>query len=94
MLLGWGWFAFRSLPQQEDPKIPDRRAVVVTVFPDDNKKYLSTDLMREEPVKADFLSPHVELTGFQACKRVCMTCCDEDACAYVAGSTGSRPCGR
>jgi multidrug efflux pump len=33
MLLGWGWFAFRSLPQQEDPKIPDRRAVIVTVFP-------------------------------------------------------------
>ena len=33
LLLGWGWFAFRSLPQQEDPKIPERRAVVVTVFP-------------------------------------------------------------
>ena len=33
MLLGWGWFAFRRLPQQEDPKIPERRAVVVTAFP-------------------------------------------------------------
>jgi len=32
MLLIWGWMAFRELPQQEDPKIPDRRAVVVTVF--------------------------------------------------------------
>ena len=29
-----------------------RDAVVVTVFPDDNKKYLSTDLLREEPVEA------------------------------------------
>jgi cysteine synthase len=70
-------------------------AVVVTVFSDDNKKYLSTDLMREEPVKPGFLSPDVDLTGFSACKRVCMTCCDEDTCAYVGtGKTGTRPCGR
>lgn len=26
-------------------------AVVTTVFPDDNKKYLSTDLLRDEPVR-------------------------------------------
>ncbi|MCK5076494.1 MAG: cysteine synthase family protein, partial [Calditrichia bacterium] len=32
-------------------------AVVVTIFPDDNKKYLSTDLLREEPVKNGFLAP-------------------------------------
>ena len=75
----------------QDQLGPD--AVVVTIFSDDNKKYLSTDLMREEPVKADFLSPRVELTGFQACKRVCMTCCDEDSCAYVADG-GAKPCGR
>lgn len=37
-------------------------SVVVTVLPDDNKKYLSTDLMSEEPVKEDYISPHVELT--------------------------------
>ena len=36
---------------------------VVTVFSDDNKKYLSTDLMKHEPVKADFISPKIELTG-------------------------------
>ena len=49
-------------------------ATVVTVFPDDNKKYLSTDLLREEPVKKDFLSPEVELLGFQAHGRSCELC--------------------
>jgi cysteine synthase A len=58
-------------------KIQDRLgpdAVVVTIFSDDNKKYLSTDLMQEEPVKEGFLTPEIELTGFEACKRVCVTC--------------------
>lgn len=35
--------------------------VVVTVFPDDNKKYLSTDLMKEEPIKDNFISNDIEL---------------------------------
>ncbi|WP_025642326.1 PLP-dependent cysteine synthase family protein [Schnuerera ultunensis] len=35
--------------------------IIVTVFPDDNKKYLSTDLMKEELVKEDYISPQVEL---------------------------------
>jgi cysteine synthase A len=56
-------------------------AVVVTVFADDNKKYLSTDLMRTEPAKAGFLSPEVALKGFHAYKRACTVCCDYDACA-------------
>jgi cysteine synthase A len=55
-------------------------AVVVTVFPDDNKKYLSTDLLKDEPVKDDFLSKDVELIGFNAYKRVCHTCCDPLTC--------------
>ena len=55
-------------------------AVVVTVFPDDNKKYLSTDLLGAEPVRADFLSHEVELHGFGALKRVCLTCCDPTDC--------------
>ena len=38
-------------------------AVVVTVFSDSNKKYLTTDLMKEEPVKPGFLTPDVELAG-------------------------------
>jgi len=51
-------------------------AVVTTVFPDDNKKYLSTDLLREEPVKESYLAPEVELLGYEAFRRVCYTCFD------------------
>lgn len=57
-----------------------RDAVVVTVFSDDNKKYLTTDLLREEPVKDGFLTPEVQLSGVLAFKRVCYTCCDPEAC--------------
>ena len=52
----------------------DDGAVVVTVFCDDNKKYLSTDLLREEPARDGYLSPEVRLIGFDAFKRVCVTC--------------------
>jgi len=65
-------------------------AVVVTVFPDDNKKYLSTDLLREEPVKPDFLAPHIELETCDAFKRVCYTCCDPVACGESAGTLDSE----
>jgi cysteine synthase A len=41
-------------------------AVVVTVFPDSNKKYLSTDLCRTEPVGPNFLSPQINLRSFRA----------------------------
>jgi cysteine synthase A len=58
-------------------------AVVVTVFPDDNKKYLSTDLLREEPVAENYLAPDVRLESFDAFKRVCHTCCDPDDCAQT-----------
>jgi len=53
-------------------------AVVTTVFPDDNKKYLSTDLLRDEPVKDSYLAPEVELLSYEALKRVCYTCFDDD----------------
>jgi cysteine synthase A len=55
-------------------------AVVATVFADDSKKYLSTDLFREEPLKSDYLTPDIELVGFSAIKRVCHTCCDFRNC--------------
>ena len=58
-------------------------AAVVTVFPDDNKKYLSTDLLKNEPVKKDFLSPEVELLQFRTFKRVCHTCCDPAYCVEM-----------
>ncbi|WP_218975532.1 PLP-dependent cysteine synthase family protein [Peptoniphilus catoniae] len=41
---------------------------VVTVFPDDNKKYLSTDLMKDEPVKDSYLSKDVEILNFKVIK--------------------------
>lgn len=53
---------------------------VVTVFPDDNKKYLSTDLLKSEPVKSDFLSVDVDLSYYTAFKRVCATCCSPSEC--------------
>lgn len=46
-----------------------KEAIVATVFCDDNKKYLSTDLVREEPVKAEYLSPSVRLFGYQTIGR-------------------------
>ncbi|UCF26702.1 MAG: cysteine synthase family protein [Chloroflexota bacterium] len=62
-----------------------RDAVVTTVFSDCNKKYLSTDLMREEPVEDDFLSPHVQLLNVRAIKRVCTTCYDPQECSVFTG---------
>ncbi|MGE0128519.1 MAG: PLP-dependent cysteine synthase family protein [Blastocatellales bacterium] len=51
-------------------------AVVVTVFPDDNKKYLSTDLLRNEPVKDQHLTPDVELISYGSVNRICNICVD------------------
>lgn len=45
-------------------------AVVTTVFPDCNKKYLSTDLLRREPVRPEYLSSAVELEGFDVLPRL------------------------
>jgi len=36
-------------------------SVIATVFPDCNKKYLSTDLMKQETLKEEYLAPKVEL---------------------------------
>jgi len=55
-------------------------AVVVTVFPDDNKKYMSTDLLGTEDVRPGFLSSDVRLVRYRAFKRVCHTCCDPADC--------------
>ena len=51
-------------------------AVVATVFADSNKKYLSTDLLRSEPVKDGYLTPRVEVLGFDSANRVCEMCVD------------------
>jgi cysteine synthase len=61
-------------------------AVVVTIFCDSNKKYLSTDLLREEPVKPGFRAPTVELRSVRALNRVCDVC-------YDPSDPGSAPAG-
>jgi cysteine synthase A len=58
-------------------------ANIVTVFSDDNKKYLSTGLMKKEPVKEGFLSTDVTLKSFKALKRNCITCCNPAECREV-----------
>jgi cysteine synthase A len=49
-------------------------AVVVTVFADDNKKYLTTDLLRREAVKPEYISAEVELAGIRVLPRNCEFC--------------------
>jgi cysteine synthase len=58
-------------------------ANIVTVFSDDNKKYLSTGLMKTEPVKKRFLSTDIKLKSFIALKRNCITCCNPEECKKI-----------
>jgi cysteine synthase A len=44
-------------------------AVVATVFADSNKKYLSTDLVKDEPVRQGYLSTEIELIDFDTIGR-------------------------
>lgn len=43
--------------------------VVVTVFPDDNKKYASTDLFKEEPRRFGYFAPEVKLISYQVLEK-------------------------
>jgi cysteine synthase len=52
----------------------DSTMSVVTVFSDDNKKYLSTDLMKVEEMKEHYLSKDVKLQYVISHKRSCITC--------------------
>jgi cysteine synthase A len=47
------------------------QAVVVTIFCDDNKKYLSTALMNDEPGQPHYQSPGIELLGLSTIARAC-----------------------
>jgi len=40
-------------------------STVVTVLPDSNKKYVSTDLFKTEPVKNHYLTPRIKLLGYE-----------------------------
>jgi cysteine synthase A len=45
-------------------------AVIVTLLCDDNKKYLSTDLMKPEPVKDGYISSETNFTGYTPISRL------------------------
>lgn len=56
-------------------------ATVVTVFADSNKKYLSTDLCRDEVVRPEYAAPGIELESWRP-----IGC--EAACAALGGPSG------
>lgn len=47
-----------------------RYKTVITVFPDDNKKYVSTDLFKDEPARFGYLSPEIELLRYDVLNKV------------------------
>ena len=49
-------------------------SVVVTVFADDNKKYLGSALLSKEPDRTDYLAPHIEPVELSAIGPVCSFC--------------------
>ena len=61
-------------------------AIVVTVFSDSNKKYLSTDLMKAEPLKMDNLSPEIDLLGIAQSIGMC------DVCVQAGCALPGNPC--
>ncbi len=63
-------------------------SVVVTIFPDSNKKYLSTDLLRDEPARPDHLEPDIELIGFTCINRSCQACDEGSDLLQLAGVGG------
>jgi cysteine synthase len=63
------------------------KAVVVTVFADDNSKYLSTDLLREEAIRPGYIAPEVTLLGFKAISRGCTNC--SHTTRYIADENSS-----
>lgn len=44
-------------------------STVVTVFSDCNKKYLSTDLVKNEPTRSDYLTSHIQLHHYASISR-------------------------
>ncbi|MBT1706081.1 PLP-dependent cysteine synthase family protein [Chryseosolibacter indicus] len=50
-------------------------SVVVTVLSDSNKKYLSTDLIRKEPLRQEYISSSIEFTGYRSLARMSGNTC-------------------
>lgn len=57
-------------------------AVVATVFADDNKKYLSTALLQDEPVREQHHTPAIQLVSYDVLRRACRTCTDLEECEH------------
>lgn len=53
-------------------QFPDDK--IVTIFCDDNKKYLTTDLTKNEPVKPGYVSTDIELLDYAVCEAHLVTC--------------------
>lgn len=70
----------------------DDDATVVTVFADSNKKYLSTDLCRGEPVSDGFVSPGIRLLSWRAIG--CEPCCGISTCRPTRAAVGSSETGQ
>lgn len=51
-----------------------KESIVATIFSDDNKKYMTTDLIGSEPVKNGYLSTDVELICVKSLDRACAIC--------------------
>ncbi len=58
-------------------------AVVVTLLCDSNKKYLSTDLVRPEPVRPGYLAPDLRFTGFVPVPRLATPLLPTGPCALT-----------
>ncbi|MBL9118902.1 MAG: PLP-dependent cysteine synthase family protein [Phycisphaerae bacterium] len=53
-------------------------ATVATLFADSNKKYLSTDLYRPEPIRDGYATPHIRILSWRAIG--CEPCCGRASC--------------
>src|SRR5262245_34798161 len=62
-VLIWGWTAYRSLPQQEDAKIPSRTALVVTHFSGAGALKLEDLVTKKLEEKIDELESIEEITS-------------------------------
>ena len=52
--------------QQQNPE----NKVIVTLFPDDNKKYAGTDLFKEEPKRFGYFAPEIKLLHYEVLNKV------------------------
>src|SRR5262245_21708877 len=62
-VLAWGWVSYHSLPQQEDPMIPQRTALLVTLFPGADATKIEQLVTKKLEEKIDELESIEEITS-------------------------------